>query len=116
MGDRDLIIQTVLDYVEGWYGADIERMDRALYSTLSKRRITPEGEVWESTRDWMVDATKKGQGSIEHPEKGKKEIAILDMTQTMASVKLVSEMFDDYIHLAKVSGNWVIVNVLWDYH
>jgi hypothetical protein len=115
MGDRDLIKQTVLDYVEGWYGADGQRMDNALYSKLSKRRITPEGEAWEATKEWMVDATKKGQGRIEHPETGKKDITILDMTRTMASVKLVSEAFDDYIQLAKVSGKWVIVNALWDY-
>ena len=115
MEDRELIIQTVLDYVEGWYGADGKRMEKALYSKLSKRRITPDGEAWESTRDWMVDATNKGQGKIEQPEKGKKDISIMDMTKTMASVKLVSEVFDDYIHHAKVSGKWVIVNALWDY-
>jgi hypothetical protein len=115
MVDRDLIKQTVLDYVEGWYSADGQRMDKALYSKLSKRRITPEGEAWESTKDWMVDATNKGQGRIKHPELGKKDITILDMTLTMASVKLVSEAFDDYIQLAKVSGKWVIVNALWDY-
>jgi len=27
--DQDLIIQAVLDYFEGWYDADLARMDRA---------------------------------------------------------------------------------------
>lgn len=115
MNDRILIEQAVLDYVEGWYSADGQRMERATHNMLSKRHITLEGEVWESTKEWMVDATQKGNGRIENPDAGKKEITILDMTKSMASVKLVSEVFDDYLHLAKVQESWVIVNALWDY-
>ena len=63
----------------------------------------------------MVDATGKGRGCIENPEMGRKEVTILDATETMGSVKIVSEKFVDYLHLAKEAGQWVIVNVLWDY-
>ena len=115
MDDRDKIVQAVRDYVEGWYGADEKRMERALSPKLAKRRITPEGEAWESTKDWMVDATREGKGRIEDPEAGIKDISILDLTKSMASVKLVSEAFDDYLHVAKVGDTWLIVNALWDY-
>jgi hypothetical protein len=114
MSDNE-IVQTVLNYVEGWYQADSTRMERALHPKLAKRRITPEGEVWEVDKDWMVDATGNARGAIENPEKGRKEITILDKTDTMASVKLTSEQFVDYLHLACDEGKWVIVNVLWDY-
>ncbi|MBP7401057.1 MAG: nuclear transport factor 2 family protein [Clostridia bacterium] len=115
MTDGTLIEQAVLDYIEGWYAAEGQRMDRAIHAKLAKRRISPEGEVRDTTRDWMVDAAQSGRGRIEYPEKGCKDITILDATDTMASVKLVSEVFVDYIHLAKVQGRWVIVNVLWDF-
>ncbi len=115
MTDQELIRNTVLHYVEGWYEADAKRMDKALHPNLSKRRITPEGEAWDVSKDWMLEATGKGNGHIDDPSAGKKEITILDMTQTMASVKLVSEAFDDYLHLAKVQGAWLIINALWDY-
>lgn len=115
MTDKELIINAVLHYVEGWYTADSERMARALHPSLAKRRVTPEGETWDVTRDWMVDATGKGQGKIDDPEHGKKEITILDITGSIASVKLVSEVFDDYLHLVKQADVWVIVNALWDY-
>lgn len=115
MSDQELIMSTVLNYVEGWYEADAKRMDKALHPNLSKRRITPEGEAWDVSKDWMIDATGKGNGRIDNPSTGRKEITILDMTKTMASVKLVSEVFDDYLHLAKVQDSWVIINALWDY-
>jgi len=115
MNDQELIMSTVLNYVEGWYEADAKRMDKALHPNLSKRRITPEGEAWDVTKDWMIDATGKGNGHIDNPSTGRKDITILDMTKTMASVKLVSEAFDDFLHLAKVQDSWVIINALWDY-
>ncbi len=115
MTDRDEIERAVLHYVEGWYASDAERMGMALHPSLAKRRVTPEGEVWDVTRDWMIEATGNGQGSIEDPESGAKDVRILDMTETMASVKVVSEQFDDYLHLAKSQGEWRIVNALWDY-
>jgi Putative lumazine-binding len=32
--DHELITQTVHDYFEGWYDADVARMDRALHPDL----------------------------------------------------------------------------------
>lgn len=116
MQDKETILQTVLDYIEGWYYSDPARMERALYVQLVKRRITPEGEVWQVDKPWMIEATGKGKGKIENPETGRKEITILHQTERMASVMLVSEAFVDYLHLVKDAGKWVIVNALWDYH
>ena len=115
MKDEEAIERAALDYIEGWYQGNAARMDRALYTGLVKKRITPEGEVWEVNKDWMVAATEGGRGRIEHPEKGQKDITILDMTERMASIKIVSEKFIDYLHIVNDAGNWVIVNVLWDY-
>ena len=115
MTDHDEIVQTVLHYVEGWYASDGERMGKALHPSLAKRRVTPEGEVWDVTRDWMIEATNNGQGKIENPELGMKNVRVLDTTDTMATVKVVSEEFDDYLHLAKAPEGWRIIHALWDY-
>jgi len=114
MDDQEAIRQAALDYIEGWYEGNGARMDRALYTQLAKRRVLPSGETVEVTKAWMVDATGDGRGRIEDPEKGKKEITILDVTDRMGSVKIVSEQFIDYLHVAKEDEKWVIVNVLWD--
>jgi len=112
---KEKITQAALDYVEGWYQGDATRMSRALHPRLAKRRITPTGEVWEVSKEWMVEATGDGRGRIEYPQNGRKVVTVLDTTETMACVKIVSEEFVDYVHLAQDGGQWVIVNVLWDY-
>jgi hypothetical protein len=115
MADNEAIKNRVLDYVEGWYEANGARMERALSPHLAKRRVVSHDEIWDVSKDWMVEATGNGQGRINQPEMGIKEITILDQTETIASVKLVSNEFVDYLHLVKIDGAWVIVNALWDY-
>jgi hypothetical protein len=48
-------------------------------------------------------------------EKQQKDVTILDVYENMASVKVVFLDWVDYVHIAKFSGRWVIVNVLWEY-
>jgi hypothetical protein len=115
MGDKEAIIQVALDYVEGWYQGNDSRMNQALSDKLVKRRILPTGEAWEVNKNWMVEATRNGKGTIEEPEKGRKEVTILDKTETMGSVRVVSNEFIDYIHVVKINDKWLIANVLWDY-
>ncbi|MBN2501941.1 MAG: nuclear transport factor 2 family protein [Anaerolineales bacterium] len=115
MEDRAAIQQAAYDYIEGWYYGDAARMARALHDRLVKRRITPEGEVWQVDKDWMVAATGDGRGKIEHPEQGRKDVTILYLGERMASVKVISKVFVDHLHLIKEAGAWRIVNVLWDY-
>ncbi|HEY8179754.1 MAG TPA: nuclear transport factor 2 family protein [Candidatus Limnocylindria bacterium] len=42
------------------------------------------------------------------------QVRILDVPDKLASVKVVSEPFVDYLHLAKIEGRWWIVNVLYE--
>jgi hypothetical protein len=109
------IIRTVLNYVEGWYEAKAGRMAEALHPKLAKRGISATGEIYDVDRDWMIEAAGKGQGRIDAPAAGKKEITILDRSPTIASVKLVSNQFNDYLHLAKIEGEWKIIHALWEY-
>jgi hypothetical protein len=113
--DSESIIRTVLNYVEGWYEGKAERMAEALHPRLAKRGISATGEIYDVDRDWMIEATGKGQGRIDDPAAGKKEIIILDRTPAIASVKLVSNQFNDYLHLARIEGEWKIIHALWEY-
>ena len=113
--EQDLT-DTVLDYIEGWYGADAARMDRALSPQLAKRHRVSEEELRDVDAAWIIRITGEGRGRLDDPSSGRKEIAILDRTETMASVKLVSEEFVDYMHLVKMRDGWRVVNVVWDYH
>lgn len=39
---------------------------------------------------------------------------MLDIADNIASVKVVSQPFVDYLHLAKLDGRWSIVNALYE--
>jgi len=39
---------------------------------------------------------------------------VLDIADSIASAKVVSEPFVDYLHLAKLDGRWSIINVLYE--
>ena len=116
--DKTAIRQTALDYIEGWYEGNAERMERALHPELAKRivRTTPEGR---SRLDQMgamtlVQGTRRGGGKETPKDKQQKDVTILDVFQNAASVKIVASDWIDYLHLAKFNGRWVIVNVLWE--
>ena len=116
--DRQAITQTALDYVEGWYEGNPERMERALHPDLAKRVVFTD-EKGRSRLDQMsamglVQGVKRGGGKDTPKEKQQKDITILDVFENAASVKAVMAGWVDYMHVAKVNGRWVIVNVLWE--
>ena len=115
--DRQAITQTALDYVEGWYEGNADRMERALHPDLAKRVVNtdPKGRnrVDNMSAMSLVQAVKRGGGKDTPKEKQQKDITILDVYENAACVKAVMLDWIDYMQVAKVNGRWVIVNVLW---
>lgn len=116
--DKAAIKQTALDYLEGWYEGNAERMERALHPELAKRimRTNPQGQsrLDQMSAMTLVQYTRGGGGKNTPKESQQKDITILDVFENAASVKAVAADWIDYLHVAKSSGKWVIVNVLWE--
>jgi putative lumazine-binding protein len=116
--DREAIKQTALDYVEGWYEGNAERMERALHPDLAKRVVMTDAKgrsrLDQMSAMGLVQAVKRGGGKDTPKEKQQKDVTILDVFENAASVKTVMSGWIDYMHMAKVNGRWVIVNVLWE--
>jgi hypothetical protein len=115
--DKTAITNTALDYIEGWYTADAERMERALHPDLAKRIVmTRDGRsmLQQMSAMGLVQGVKRGGGKNTPPEKQQKDVTILDVFENAASVKVVASDWIDYLHIAKFNGRWVIVNVLWE--
>ena len=117
--DSTAIRQAALDYIEGWYTADADRMARAVDSRLVKRIFATHprsgNQVFRNQDSTaLVTATEKGYGSkIPEPQRRKK-VTLLDVFEGAASVKIVAADWIDYLHLVKQNGRWQIVNVLWE--
>lgn len=115
--DKTAITATALDYIEGWYTGDAERMERALHPDLAKRIVmTRDGRsmLQQMGAMGLVQGVKRGGGKTTPPDKQQKDVTILDVFENAASVKVVASDWIDYLHIAKFNGRWVIVNVLWE--
>lgn len=116
--DREAIKATALDYIEGWYEGNAERMERALSPDLAKRivRTNDKGQsaLQQMSAMTLVQYVRQGGGKNTPKEKQQKDVTILDVFENAASVKVVAADWVDYLHIAKFNGRWVIVNVLWE--
>jgi hypothetical protein len=112
--DQEQILATARDYIESWLDGDPDRMARALHPDLAKRSIESDGAggctVNTLTRDEMVEATREGRGTrYDRPY----EATILDGFGDLATVRVFSSVYMDYLHVARCGDRWQIVNVLW---
>lgn len=117
--DREAIKQTALDYIEGYYEGNPERMERALHPDLAKRIVrtdpaTGKNKMENMTAQRLVQITQMRQGRPTPKEKQQKDVTILDVFENAATVKVVAADWIDYLHVSKFDGRWVIVNVLWE--
>lgn len=101
------------DYVEGWYDKDIDRLKRGLHPDLAKRSINSENpdKIDEFTRSSLMDVVPQYGGS--NGDHRVLDIEWIDARQNIASAKVISNNFVDYVHLCRINDQWKIVNVLW---
>jgi hypothetical protein len=109
--DLEAIQQTALDYIEGWYEGNAERMERSLHPNLVKRTIRA-NRVDTLSAEEMVNYTRQGVGKAFKGQKSN-AVTILGVYNDIAAVKVDSAEYIDYLHIGKVNGRWVIINALW---
>ena len=117
--DSAAIRATALDYAEGWYEGNADRMARALHPELVKRIVVRDTSTGKTMVQGMgasvlVNSTRHGYGKETPKERQQKDVTILDIFGNAASAKAVMADWVDYLQLGKVDGRWVIVNVLWE--
>jgi hypothetical protein len=108
-----------LDYIEGWYEGNAERMERALHPELAKRIVNTDPRNGRSSLGQqgamtLVNNTKARRGKETPMDQRRKDVRILDIFGNMASVRIDAATWVDYLQVAKWNGRWVIVNVLWE--
>jgi len=113
--DKTAIRQTALDYIESWYTGDATRLEQALHPDLVKRIVIEENgktRLESMSAMGLMLASRSGWGTRTPLDQQRKEIEILDLIGDVASVKVTARDWVDYLHLAKLNGRWVIVNIL----
>lgn len=120
--DREAVRQAVLDYVEGIYNVQPERIERSVSRDLAKVGYWREkdGAPYAESRmsfEKLVDVAKSWNknGRVD-AKTALKEVVIFEVVDQTATAKLRAHWGIDYMHLAKKDGKWLIMNVLWQSH
>src|SRR5687768_6669961 len=81
--DSAAIRQTALDYIEGWYEGNAERMERAIHPDLAKRIINTDSRgrnvLGHQSAMTLVLNTRRGGGKETPAAQQRKEVKILDI-------------------------------------
>lgn len=108
-----------LDYAEGWFEGNPDRMARALSPELVKRivvRDTVSGKdmIQGMGSTVLINNVRRGFGRSTPADKQQKDVRIYDIYRGAAVARVTMTDWIDYLQLARIDGRWVIVNVLWE--
>lgn len=111
-GDTLAVSDTVRNYIEAYYTGDAARMERTLHPHYLKHMIHGDIPMREKTGTDMVEAVRS-QGVPEIPQAQRTEnITVLDVSENIATAKLVTPGWVDYLTLSKLNGEWKILSVV----
>ncbi|KRE56949.1 nuclear transport factor 2 family protein [Phycicoccus sp. Soil748] len=117
MNDSDAIVATALDYFEGWYDADLARVDRALHPQLAKRHAARVSghDPGVTTKERLLELVRGG-GGAEDKTQDPIEVAVVDIHHDIAAAVVRSAQYREYLHLLRTAdGRWEIVNAFWQF-
>jgi hypothetical protein len=111
------IIATALNYGDGFYSGDYERMSKAIHPDLNKvcPVIMPQTGrtiLTYSTYSGLIEMTRARVGEVDESKRSI-IVKVLRINNNVACVKLTSINFNDYLEMVKFENGWKIVNVLW---
>jgi hypothetical protein len=110
------VVEAVLDYFEGWFDGDAERMERALHPGLAKRSLEKDCRTLnETSAEWMNDATARGVGRERDPGDRQIEVEVDDVHGTIANATVRSAVYREYVQLVRTPEGWRIVNTFWEW-
>lgn len=110
--DSAAVRTTVTNYIEAYYTGDARRMEQTLHPHYLKHMIHGDIPVREKTGSEMLREVRT-HGPADLPQSNKtEEVTVLDIAGSIASAKLVTPGWVDYMTLEKVGGNWKILSVV----
>jgi hypothetical protein len=112
--EEDAVRATVTNYIEAYYTGDGSRMEKSLHPHYLKHTISGSDGSLRMT-EWtglqMVQEVRAHAPNLPASER-KEQITVLDIAGDIASAKLVTTHWVDYLTLSKWNGEWKIVSVV----
>lgn len=108
------IRNAAVDYMQSWLDGDPDRMRRCLHRDLAKRRVldaaSGDPALWEVPAADPIDDVASGP-KLQYTRDF--EVTILDADDEVASVRILSQPFNEYLHLARFGDRWLVVNAVY---
>jgi hypothetical protein len=110
--DAAAVRSTVTNYIEAYYTGDAVRMEQTLHPHYLKHMIHGNIPMRDKTGPQMVQEVRSN-GIPDIPQAQRTEqVIVLDVAGTIASAKLVTPGWVDYVTLSKLDGEWKILSVV----
>jgi Putative lumazine-binding len=110
--DYAAVRATVTNYIEAYYAGDAHRMEQTLHPHYLKHMIHGSIPMREKTGDEMVREVRTN-GAVDSPHSDRTEqVKVLDVAGNLASAKLITPHWIDYMTLSKTSDGWKILSVV----
>lgn len=110
--DDAAVRATVTDYIEGYFTGDASRMEKSLHPHYLKHVIHGNIAMREkSASQLMRDVRSEGVPDLPQEDR-MEQISVLDVSGDIASVKLVTPRWVDYMTLSRLDGEWKILSVV----
>lgn len=109
--ERNEVEAAATEYFESWFDGDGDRMGRILHPDLCKRQVRD--RLAYTTRERMVELTAAGEGVQEAVDRSL-DVVVLDVYGNIASVRVRSAVYYEYLHLVRMDDGWKIANALFE--
>ncbi len=117
VAEEAAIKQAALDYIDGSFSGDAERMAKAVHPELNKVLPATLPQTNTTMLNYtsaalLIEGTRAKMGLVDEDKRDIK-FKLLDLQNEIAMAEVLSSRYYDYLQLAKLDGEWKIVNVLW---
>lgn len=112
--DTDGVMRAAHDYIDGYTQGDVDRHGRAYHPECIKRRYVTDPDsgveaLQVLTPRIMVDYAATGTVMPDCEA----EVFIDAISEGMASVRIYSCQWVDFLHIVKARGDWKLFHITW---
>jgi hypothetical protein len=111
--DIDGVTRAALDYIEGYVEGDAERHARAYHPECVKRRFATDEETGVDELVVLSPRIMADYAARTHIADCEAEVVIDAISEDIASVRVYSCRWVDFLHVVKARGEWRLFHVTW---
>lgn len=111
--DIDAVMATAVDYIDGYVEGDAERHARAYHPECVKRRYVTDEESGVDELVVMSPRMMADYAALSQMSDCESEVIIDAISEGIASVRIYSCRWVDFLHIVKARGEWKLFHVTW---